>query len=852
MPAINGTSGNDTLTGTDGDDVIDGMGGDDIINVGFGADTLLGGTGNDRFVLTGVSFSSPTPPQGTIDGGSGIDTIDATAISPSYINYSSYNSQGWRYSAGNQAYSMTGVEIVRLGFGSDTLTMSNASPDHRDFYMGGGADSVQMYAGVSVFAEGGDDAVLISGSFGTAPMFGHADGGAGVDTLSLNISSVLDLAAGTVTAGTASFTVANFENVRASVSSGYDATVRGDEGANTIAAQSSFGAAGRAYFDGRGGDDVLVGEAGNDTLLGGDGNDILTGGLGDDFIDGGSGIDRFVMTNAGAVDLRQAAAQNTGSGFDTIINVEHVQGSTGDDIIIGSGVANTLIGGFGNDRLSSGGGNDILNGGSGNDTLDGGTGADTAVFALGRSAYTVSYEGAGIVIDGEGRDILSSIEVLQFADGIYDVVNGAVSEHARRTVTGNANGETLQGGGSNDTISGLAGNDLLRGDGGSDLLDGGTGFDEALYSGLRLQYTASNTAVSGGPEGGTDTLTNIEQARFVDGVLSFDADGVAAQVMRLYDAALDRAPDQSGLESLTQSVLSGSVSIQQLANAFLNSAEFQARYGSLSNQAFVEQLYRFSLNREGDASGIASWTNALNSGTPRDGLLLLFSESAEHRTLTSGAVAAGLWLPDAEALIIARLYDATFERLPDTSGLASWTGQLESGMPLLEIAAAFAGSAEFQTRYGNLSNQAFVEQIYRASLNREGDPAGIANWVGQMDQGASRASILMAFSESAEHVALTASLWSGGIQFAGYVAHGPAEVFDDATHMLFLPMAEDFVTLPLPSQVSSLMLLDLAHDFEQVAGPGESPLGQLDLLEPFALDVLMPHPHQPDMDYWLN
>ena len=98
-------------------------------------------------------------------------------------------------------------------------------------------------------------------------------------------------------------------------------------------------------------------------------------------------------------------------------------------------------------------------------------------------------------------------------------------------------------------------------------------------------------------------------------------------------------------------------------------------------------------------------------------------------------------------------------------------------MSLTQIAGAFVGSAEFQARYGALSNQAFVEQLYRFCLNREGDPAGIAAWVNHLNSGATRASVVIGFSESAEHIALTAASWLGGIRYFGYAG---APVIDDA------------------------------------------------------------------------
>ncbi|WP_298158130.1 DUF4214 domain-containing protein [Brevundimonas sp.] len=409
-------------------------------------------------------------------------------------------------------------------------------------------------------------------------------------------------------------------------------------------------------------------------------------------------------------------------------------------------------------------------------------------------------------------------------------------------LSGGDGADWIEGGAGNDRLDGGAGNDRLSGGAGNDLLNGGAGIDAALYSGLRRQYAASSTTVSGNGEG-ADTLVSIEEARFVDGVLTFDATSASAQVMRLYSAALNRTPDQAGLEANVAAL--GTLGLQALASRFVASAEFQGRFGALNNQQFVEQLYVFALGRTGDPAGVANWVNALNGGMSRGQVVVGFSESAENQLRTAATLAAGLWIPDAEAQVIARLYDATLDRLPDPSGLAGWVALYEGGMSLTQIAAAFVGSAEFQARYGALSNQAFVEQLYRFCLNREGEPAGVAAWVNQLSSGATRASVVIGFSESAEHIALTAASWLGGIRYGGYVGspvdpvdakglhdaqvlpgeidgpvHEPADLWlflASKDHDAFVPPADPDVSIGWISPVDDVLFAPLPADLPQPA-----------------------------------
>ena len=98
-----------------------------------------------------------------------------------------------------------------------------------------------------------------------------------------------------------------------------------------------------------------------------------------------------------------------------------------------------------------------------------------------------------------------------------------------------------------------------------------------------------------------------------------------------------------------------------------------------------------------------------------------------------------------------RLYYAALARCPDYVGLQNWSNAISGGVLTLTGAAdQFALSAEFTLKYGSLDNTGYVQQLYRNVLGREADPAGLADWVGQLNAGATRGAILVGFSESLE------------------------------------------------------------------------------------------------------
>lgn len=100
---------------------------------------------------------------------------------------------------------------------------------------------------------------------------------------------------------------------------------------------------------------------------------------------------------------------------------------------------------------------------------------------------------------------------------------------------------------------------------------------------------------------------------------------------------------------------------------------------------------------------------------------------------------------------IIRLYLAYFLRLPDRGGLDYYVRLYREGTSLQAISSGFAGSSEFKSRYGSLSNREFVRLVYRNVLGREADANGLAYWEGQLRRGVTRGSVMVGFSESAEH-----------------------------------------------------------------------------------------------------
>ena len=182
-----------------------------------------------------------------------------------------------------------------------------------------------------------------------------------------------------------------------------------------------------------------------------------------------------------------------------------------------------------------------------------------------------------------------------------------------------------------------------------------TGANTVNFSGNRSEYTISASAltVTDNVNGAVQTVPAGARLIFADTAVALDLDGNAGMAYRLYQAAFNRQPDLGGLGYWINALDSG-FSLQQVSQDFINSAEFSAAYGSLTDVAFVTQLYANVLRRLPDPGGLAFHVDYIENGPiPAPGLttraqdLTDFSESAEDKQLVLPAIQNGMeYTPD--------------------------------------------------------------------------------------------------------------------------------------------------------------------------------------------------------------
>ena len=365
---MQGTEDDDRLWGLGGNDRISGLGGNDTLGGGKGRDTLLGGAGDD------VLFGGPLGDRlfggagnDTLTGGAGFDRIVAGDGDDLVRIFSDSGEDRIFLGAGNDVMEVgadtqgkiratggAGDDLMRGGAGRDTLSGGTGN----DYLIGGNGDRL--------FGEDGDDRIEIG--------FGFGAGGAGDDTLFGAVG------AATLQGGTGNDTL---------VLSPGGGSASGGEGDDFIRSQYAFELTGN--------DDLIEGTTlGTQQIDAGAGNDVVDLSIaldrsGEATVDLGLGNDSFTDTRleaeptATAPDPATASTDDVvrgGGGADTIDaghGADSLDGGAGDDLIDARDVtrdlsrrgdefelADTVLGGFGNDTLA----------GDNGDSLTGGDGAD--------------------------------------------------------------------------------------------------------------------------------------------------------------------------------------------------------------------------------------------------------------------------------------------------------------------------------------------------------------------------------------------------------------------------------------------------------------------------------------------
>jgi hypothetical protein len=217
----------------------------------------------------------------------------------------------------------------------------------------------------------------------------------------------------------------------------------------------------------------------------------------------------------------------------------------------------------------------------------------------------------------------------------------------------------------------------------------GGSFDNNKYvTRLYIDFLGRNPDVAGSTfwvnriTSNTETAPQVGQDFFNSP--EFHATGLV--IVNAYIGLLGRDPDFAGFNFWLQQIRNGQTQTA-LFNTFVSSPEFQASYGTLSNDDFVKLLYLNTLKRAATASDVAFWS-------PQVGTL-------------GKATIAGYFILSDEFNIRFRtqqladlLYLGFLARTPDALGRTFWTNELNQGVSELTVINNFITSTEYLGRLG--------------------------------------------------------------------------------------------------------------------------------------------------------
>ena len=584
---IRGSEFAETINGGAGDDEIDAYSGADIISGGHGNDYLNGGGGEDVYLFNLGDGSD------TINDDSGTDTIrfGAGISSPDLVLMASTvddDFQGLIIAiAGTQdriyirnQNANNGRTIERFEFADGTVLTNTdlrtqlmaglpTSGDDKirgssfaDTINGGsGSDEIEGFDGNDILAGGKGDDYLNGGANDDTYIFNRYDGfetifddwgndtlklGAGIAESDVIVSQALD-------DGDTSGVILTFKGsddkiyLRSELDGNRIDTIQFHTGEtwnvagllNLLRGTTINGKSNPVTM----GDDVVIGSAVADTIRGMRGDDALRGGMGSDTYrfargdgydtiydpDEAAATDVLIFEGINSTDVAVMVSPTDPDDIILYVDDENIiyldqirdgarsgidevrfadgaiwdrqtllakasggQGTTGDNLLIGSNFADSLTGGAGNDRLVGGAGNDVYtyNSGDGNDvivdmaddasplassgdTLSFGAGIALADIRLMRNTadgpLIIAFAGqaGSITLEGTQTDGLSGVQFLKFADG--SVHNMADVRQAALNGAATGGNDLIEGFSTADVLAGGTGNDTLIGRGGADV-----------------------------------------------------------------------------------------------------------------------------------------------------------------------------------------------------------------------------------------------------------------------------------------------------------------------------------------------------------------------------------------------
>ncbi|TQO58530.1 DUF4214 domain-containing protein [Paraclostridium bifermentans] len=218
-------------------------------------------------------------------------------------------------------------------------------------------------------------------------------------------------------------------------------------------------------------------------------------------------------------------------------------------------------------------------------------------------------------------------------------------------------------------------------------------------------------------------------------------------IKQFYKGFYGREADNDGLEYWSNEIVSQRRTVANVFECFINSDECKSK--NYNNEEYVKALYIGLQGREPDAAGLEYWTSQLGLGQSRKVVLYNIFNSNEFQTKLDlmGIKNKGqidLDLNDNKGSVknlINQFYKGIYGREADNGGLEFWSSQVLDGkQSIADILLVFTNSEECKSK--NYTNEEYVKSIYTALFNRIPNNEELNYWVGVLESGNSRVSVL--------------------------------------------------------------------------------------------------------------
>jgi PhoPQ-activated pathogenicity-related protein len=206
------------------------------------------------------------------------------------------------------------------------------------------------------------------------------------------------------------------------------------------------------------------------------------------------------------------------------------------------------------------------------------------------------------------------------------------------------------------------------------------------------------------------------------------------EVNNLFLEILHRPVDSMSLPGFVGALQKGMTN-EQLMVLLTGSPEYAQASGGDANQVFIIQLFRDVLLRDVDASSLAFFTTALDSGSlTRQQVVTLVISSPEYRVLQ-----------------VQQAFERYLHRLADPVSLSNFSAFLAQGGTVEQMDATLAGSPEYFNNRAGGTRDGFVNAIFFDVLGRPVDAATRLLYVQALASGVTTGQIATALLSSVEY-----------------------------------------------------------------------------------------------------